>query len=65
MSYDPKNELTSQELDELSKVNFDKFLEYLDAKAAYLKKSAGPLRSHESKRYVALTEAISKLSKIC
>jgi hypothetical protein len=42
MVYDHENPLSEQELDLLGKENFDKFLEYLDAKSAYLQSKAGP-----------------------
>ena len=45
MKYDPENELTEMELDELGKANFDAFLTYLDEKAAYLKQFTRPLES--------------------
>lgn len=60
MVYDPTNELTQEELDELSRANFDAFLTYIDAKAAYLKNKVGPLNSYYSKRFKALDEAVRK-----
>ena len=37
MKYDPNNELTDKELDNLGKDDFDGFLEYLDGKAEHMK----------------------------
>lgn len=63
MKYDPNRELTQEQLDKLAADDFDAFLNYLDDKAAYLKKFSAPLRGYEYKRYAALTDAISKTSK--
>jgi hypothetical protein len=41
MIYDPKNPLSEAELEVMGKEDFDKFLDYLDAKAAYLKSISG------------------------
>ena len=40
MRYNPNNPLTEQEMELLSKEDFDKFLDYLDSKSAYLRKNA-------------------------
>ena len=58
MKYDPENELTEMELDELGKANFDAFLAYLDEKAAYLKQFTRPLESYHTKRFVAASAAM-------
>jgi len=63
MQYDPNRELNQEQLDRLAADDFDAFLNYLDDKAAYLKKFSAPLRGYEHKRYAALTEAISKTEK--
>ena len=34
--YDPNNPLSDEELDKIAEEDFDKFLEYLDSKTAYL-----------------------------
>ena len=52
IKYDPNNPLSDEELDKISKEDFDKFLEYLDSKTEYLKSKTRPLNSHEMKRYV-------------
>jgi hypothetical protein len=41
--FDPQNELTDKQLDELANQNFDDFLDYLDQKAEYLKQFTKPL----------------------
>jgi len=56
MKYDPKNELTETELDELGKVNFDAFLAYLDEKAAHLKQFTQPLGQYHAKQFAAQTK---------
>lgn len=38
INYDPNNELSEKELDELAEKNFDEFLNYLDQKSAHLLK---------------------------
>ena len=51
MKYDPKNELTEKELDELGKVNFDAFLAYLyHAKQFASMTKGGELTTKELKR---------------
>ena len=63
MIYDHENPLTDEELNKLGEENFDKFLEYLDGKAEYLKQFTKPLSSYHTKRYASL-EAASKGKKI-
>ncbi|MEY4334041.1 MAG: hypothetical protein RLZZ196_2784 [Bacteroidota bacterium] len=52
MKYNPENELTDEQLKELSE---DEFFEYLDSKAAHLKKSIVPLDQYHVKRYAAVS----------
>lgn len=68
MKYNPKNELTEEQLKGLSE---DEFFEYLDSKAAYLKKNTIPLDEYHTKRYMAIsnggkvtTEELRKAKKI-
>ena len=56
MKFDPQNELTEKQLDELANQNFDEFLDYLDQKAAYLKQFTRPLGSYETKHFAAWTK---------
>ena len=48
MKYNPKNELTDEQLKGLSE---DEFFEYLDSKSAYLKRSTVPLDQYHTKKY--------------
>ena len=57
MIYDPNNELTDEQLDKLAEEDFDKFLEYLDAKSEYLRKDVRPLNAYETKKMAGLTAA--------
>jgi hypothetical protein len=52
MKYDPQNELTDEQLKELSE---DDFFEYLDTKAAYLKEITVPLDQYHVKKYASVT----------
>ena len=52
MKYDPNNELTEEQMTQLSE---DEFMEYLDTKAEYLKQFTRPLGSYHAKRYAAMT----------
>jgi phage baseplate assembly protein gpV len=52
MLYDPQNELSDEQMKELSE---DDFFAYLDAKAAHLKKSTVPLDSYHIKRFTAIS----------
>jgi phage baseplate assembly protein gpV len=52
MLYDPQNELTDEQMKELSE---DDFFAYLDAKAAYLKGSTIPLDTYHIKRFTAIS----------
>jgi len=53
MLYDPKNELTEEQMKGLSE---DDFFAYLDAKATYLKKDSIPLDEYHIKRFTAITK---------
>lgn len=57
VEYDPNNPLSDEELDKLGKEDFDKFLEYLDSKTAYMKQFTKPLSSYHTKRFAALDAA--------
>ncbi len=57
LKYDPNNPLTDEELHLLGDENFDKFLEYLDSKAEYLKGFSKPLSSYHTKRYASISAA--------
>ncbi len=48
--YDPNNPLSEEELDDLGKVDFEGFLEYLDSQSEYLKQFSKPLSSYHTKR---------------
>ena len=52
--FDPQNELTDEQLDELANQNFDDFLDYLDQKAEYLKQFTKPLSSYHTKRFASV-----------
>ena len=53
MKYDPNNELTEEQMTQLSE---DEFMEYLDTKEEYLKQFTRPLGSYHAKRYAAMTK---------
>ena len=55
MKYDPQNELTDEQLKELSE---DDFFEYLDAKAEYLNQYKRPLGQYHTKRFAYIDAAI-------
>tara|TARA_B100001564_G_C20013715_1_gene391419 strand:- start:108 stop:377 length:270 start_codon:yes stop_codon:yes gene_type:complete len=57
MIYDPNNPLSDKELDKIAEEDFDKFLEYLDSKTAYLKQFTKPLSSYHTKRFASLDKA--------
>lgn len=56
IKYDPQNELTESQLDELGREDFDAFLDYLDQKANHLKQFTRPLGTYQTKHYAALTK---------
>lgn len=60
MIYDPNNELTEEQLTQLSE---DEFFEYLDTKAEYLKQFSRPLPGHLLKKY-AYIDAANRGDKI-
>ena len=53
MIYNPNNELTDEQLKELSE---DDFLNYLDQKAAYLKQFSAPIGQYHAKQFASLTK---------
>ena len=57
MIFDPMKPLSDAELDKLGKDDFDRFLEYLDSKAEYLKQFTKPLGEYHTKRFAAATAA--------
>lgn len=59
LEFDPNNQLSDEELDELGKKDFDAFLNYLDQKAEYLKKFSKPLSSYHTKRFASVSAAVS------
>lgn len=50
MIYDPNNELTEEQMSQLTE---DEFFEYLDTKAEYLKKFTKPLDTYHIKQFNA------------
>lgn len=58
MKYNPKEELTQNELSALDEADF---FEYLDSKAEYLKTKSMPLPSRLIKNYAYMTEAVSNM----
>jgi len=55
MKYNPNEELTNEQLKELSE---DDFFEYIDSKAVYLKQFTRPLESYHTKRFAGVGAAI-------
>jgi hypothetical protein len=55
MKYNPKNELTEEQITALPE---DQFFEYIDSKAAYLKQFTRPLETYHTKRFVGIGAAI-------
>jgi len=55
MIFDPMKPLSDAELEKLSNDDFDRFLEYLDSKAEYLKQYTKPLSSYHTKRYASMS----------
>lgn len=53
ITYNPKNELTDEQLKELSE---EDFFSYLDQKSAHLKKNSRPLGTYEAKHFAAWTK---------
>ena len=58
VKYDPNNELSEKELDEIAENNFDEFLDYLDQKSEYLKQFTKPLSSHHTKHFASMDAAM-------
>ena len=54
--FNPDNQLTEEQLNELGEKDFDAFLKYLDDKAAYLKQFTRPLGTYQTKNFAALTK---------
>jgi hypothetical protein len=52
MKYNPEQELTDEQMKELSE---DDFFEYLDSKAAYLKEHSAPLNQYHVKKFASVT----------
>lgn len=55
MLYDPENELTEDEMKQLSE---DEFFEYLDSQAEYLKQFTKPLGEYHTKRYASISAKV-------
>ena len=55
MKYDPENELTEEQMAQLSE---EEFFEYLDTKAEYLKGYSRPLPGHLLKKYAYIDAAV-------
>ena len=55
MIFDPMKPLSDAELEKLGNDDFDRFLEYLDSKAEYLKQYTKPLSSYMTKRYSSIS----------
>jgi len=55
MIFDPMKPLSDAELEKLGNDDFDRFLEYLDSKAEYLKQYTKPLSSYHTKRYASMS----------
>lgn len=54
MKYDPNNELTDEQLNQLSE---DDFFEYLDSKSEYLNQFTKPLGEYHTKRFAGIAAA--------
>ena len=55
MLYDPDNELTEDEMKQLSE---DEFFEYLDSQTEYLKQFTKPLGEYHTKRYASISAKV-------
>jgi hypothetical protein len=60
MKYNPNEELTDEQLKELSE---DDFFEYLDSKAAYLKQFTQPLGQYHAKQFASQTKGSELTTK--
>ena len=63
MKFDPNNQLSEAELEELGNRDFDAFLEYLDQKTEYLKRFSKPLDEYHLVRYATTTDP-SKIENV-
>ena len=54
IKYNPNNELSK---DEISKLDFDVFLDYIDQKAEHLRQYTRSLNSWETKKYATISNA--------
>ena len=60
MKYNPNEELTEEQLKELSE---NDFFEYLDSKAAYLKQFTQPLGQYHTKQFASQTKGTELTTK--
>lgn len=60
MKYNPNQELTEEQLKELSE---DDFFEYIDGKAAYLKQFTQPLGQYHAKQFASQTKGSELTTK--
>lgn len=54
MKYEPNNELTDEQLNQLSE---DEFFEYIDSKSEYLSQFTKPLGEYHTKRFAVIAAA--------
>jgi hypothetical protein len=60
MKYNPNEELTDEQLKQLSE---DDFFEYIDGKAAYLKQFTQPLGQYHTKQFASQTKGAELTTK--
>jgi len=60
MKYNPNEELTDEQLKQLSE---DDFFEYIDGKAAYLKQFTQPLGQYHAKQFASQTKGAELTTK--
>lgn len=60
MKYNPNEELTDEQMKELSE---DDFFEYIDGKAAYLKQFTQPLGQYHAKQFASQTKGSELTTK--
>jgi len=60
MKYNPNEDLTDEQLKELSE---DDFFEYIDSKAAYLKQFTQPLGQYHAKQFASQTKGSELTTK--
>ena len=58
ITFNPDNQLSESELDELANKDFDSFLDYLDQKSEYLRKYTKPLDEYHVKNFMAFDNAV-------